>query len=538
MRKILKPISKSGYLSSIILLLFVAIFLAFGYMVTQKNTSANPRSAWDYFLLERDFLNQYAEIPDYGGYAYWVGKLGEMEDPRLFSIYQANFILWVGGIESQHPSEVNRTMIQKSADALLENLYKGEGEWFEWIDQEVNVVQEFNWNPRSEAHIAYALLEAHRILDDERYLNAANQTLGAQRQKNPAPPITAEYTEGLDIGYRFPEHMGHLMQTVMSGSPEGKNYADAIDEYYRGDFGKEPHPFIEDAYSFLHGAAVVDKLLYAYLSKNEEAMIEARALYAGYTRQGHDDYSIFENNVSEVSDNGRDYYDKRLSMALILWSETLDTRYRKDAIDMWYQSLRFWDKQDPYGFFVNLSQDRKTCFTINQPAMIMDLIPPEILSAKDHRKFWWNHQLRLLVRDPDYQWLDHNMKGIGVDPSSIRMHVPYGSRYGGVNVLPADCDDCFILEINYFSFKNGRATLKLADYFGNKVTATFDSKVGFSPRGLLGWNWWSWMYYLTSAFIFILLFSYLYIKTLGWKGESLKKYKKNLKIKKKTHEKN
>ena len=512
----LKPISKSGYLSSIIILLLVAFILAFSYVIVKKNDRTLPTSARDYFLLERDFLDEHARIPGTDGFAYWVGGRGEVEDPRLFSIFQSNLILWVGGIESQSPSEKNRAMITSAADALVDNLYRGDGEWFEWMDQEVRVVQDFNWNPRSDAHIAYALLEAYRIVGDERYLEAANATLEAQRQKNPRPPIMAEYAPGMDIGFRFPEHMGHYVQSLMLGTPEGRDYASAIDDYYRGDFGKEPHPFIENTYSFLHGAAIVDKLLYAYLSGNEEARIDAKALYSGYTRQGHDDYLVFEDNVSEVADNGRDYYDKRLSMALILWSQTQEPRYRQDAVNMWYESLRFWDTEAPYGFFVNLAQDRKTCFTINQPAMIMDIIAPEILKAEDHQKLWWNHQLQLLVRDPDYKWLEHDVKGIGVDPESIRLDIPYGSRYGGIKVTPGDCPDCFVLEINYFSFRDGPATLELTDYFGNKVTAHYESNTGIKLFGWLHWNWWSWMYYLTTFFFAALLFIFLYLRTLKW----------------------
>jgi hypothetical protein len=428
-----------------------------------------------------------------------VDGSGKVIDQKKFSLFQANVILWLGGLHSQIPDKKNIEMIESAADYLVENLYKGDGHWFEYFDPETEEKMEFFWNPRSENYIAFALFHAYKFSGKEIYRQIATETAKRQRADFPDGKIFAEFDEALEIGQRFPEHMGHYEDYKINKDQEALAFIHKYDQNYRGIYAIEKFLTPEgEVFDFRHGLAIIDKLLFGYVSKKEAAFAEGVALYQKYRNQGHQDDKAFRNEVpGEASDNGRDYYDKRISMATIIWSKLKEEKFREEIIQMWNESTHFWHNQAPYGFYINTAQDRKTCFSINQPAMLIDLTPPTILKVTNDQKALWNNQLKILVHDPNYKWLDYEFKGIGTDPQSINITISTGIQYGNIYATKAECEDCYEISVNIFTPNKAQISLEIADQLKNAQILEFEisSSIALSSWNKL--NFRSFLYYAT-----------------------------------------
>ncbi|PIR74570.1 MAG: hypothetical protein COU35_01685 [Candidatus Magasanikbacteria bacterium CG10_big_fil_rev_8_21_14_0_10_47_10] len=494
--------------------------------------------AQEIFIEEREFLRQYVWDHDRGGFYYWVDRDGTVADPRKFSIFQANIILWLGGLDSQVPDSVNVEMIRSAADYLITELYVGNGEWYDYYDPETNARVEFFWNPRSDSFISYALLEAYRITGDEAYLAIAKDTNAAQRKKNPDGRIFAEFEPYPDIGYRFAEHMGQYEEYVLTGNIDALDYVQRYDALYRGVYARELVKTGQSQYTYYHGTAAFEKLFYGYLLGSEAAYAEGKQLHLLYGRSGHDDFKQFDpTTIGELSDNGRDFYDKMLAMELVEWSQTGEEKFRDEAVRLWQKDiLRFWDRNAPYGFYVNLSQFRKTCFSIGQVAMLMDVTVPEIVDVHDELKSLWNHQLTVVVKDPEYYWNDHKLRGIGMDRSSLKIETPYGFQYGRGDIVPGGCEGCFAVELNYLSFANGFLNIKARDLFNNEVDYEQGTNGSFTLKKWQSLNKWSWLYYILVLLIFLFTVLFMYaLWRYKWKKTVAPDQKKAPKMKKRPY---
>lgn len=453
-----------------IILMVVLLFLYFIFsQISQYFGKFNrPVSAYDHYVLERDFLMRYVHDAEEGGFYYWVDKDGEVQDDRKYSLFQSNIILWFGGLESQHPDPRNIRMIEDAADYLVEHLYKGNGEWYEYDTRNHRAALDFFWNPRSESYISFALLQAYRLTDEDKYLVAALETNERQRQKFPDARVFSLVQRDQEIGHRFPEHMGHYEEYILTGNQEAIEYVRLFDEQYRGRYAKEILSEEADIFYF-HGMAVIDKLLYGYLDKNNAAYEEGSKGRNGYWSMRHDDARSFNPEIpGESSDHGRDYYDKRLAMDLIEWSRRGVQVYQDDAVDMWDEVKRFWDTEFPYGFMINTVDDRKTCFSIGVSQYLMDLKGPEVVSYQNDTKGLFNHQVKVTFQDQGFEWNDVSLRGIGADPESeLKSRIPLGAVYGKIQKKKGSCDGCVSYEFNYFSLMPFNAQFGMRDYFGN-----------------------------------------------------------------------
>ncbi len=471
--------------------------------------------AREIFKKQRNFVDTYvwdkSEEENGGGFYFWVRGNGEIEDKKRFTLFQANVILWAGGLHSQHPDDKNLEIIEGAADYLIDHLYKGNGHWFERYDPDLEEKVDFFWNPRSEVFIAYALFEAHKHTGKFIYKKIARETTERQRKDFPDGRIFAEFSPDLDVGFRFPERMGHYLAADLYEDKSSLDYAHQFDELYRDIYSIERGTTPQgEAFEFRHGMAIIDQMLFAYLEDDQDAYDEAVLNYTKYKTQGHQDHKTFKNDVpGEVADNGRDYYDKRLSMALLQWSKTGDVKFRDEALQMWKEVLRFWDSAEPYGFYVNTSQDRKTCFSINQPAQFIDLTAPEIVKIYDKQTAFWNHQLTVIVKDPNYFWNDHELVGIGVDPRSLALDVPNGFQYGNIFVESSECEDCYEVTTNFLTLNDVRANVTVADYFANDNVVEIESEASIAIAKWGGLNYWSYIYYLTLLLVVFMIITFV-----------------------------
>lgn len=493
--------------------LFFALFKIYNKLKIYYLSQSAPESALEYYEKERDFIDQYVRDPK-GGFYYWVERNGSVKDSKKYSLFQSNIILWLGGLESQKHDDKNLILIKDAADYLVKYLYKGKGEWFEFDSQKHHTKQDFFWNPRSETYISFALLEAYRLTEDQKYLDTAVATNKRQRDKFPDAHIFAEYDPTKEIGQRFPEHMGHLQEYRITGNVDALNYARKIDQNYRGIFGRENvNP--DGSVYYYHGMAVLDKLIYGILDGNEDAYREGSIGRESYWSMSHDDSKKFNPSTpGESSDNGRDYYDKRIAMDLLEWTKTNDDVYRQDAVDLWDEVKGFWDINEPYGFLINAEEDRKTCFTIGMPQMLFDLTGPVVKQYFDESKSFFNHQMKVVMYDQDYDWNDISMRGIGLDEPTIKLDIPFGFQYGSAKSIAGPCEGCFTYEVNYLKFLPGKVNVTANDYFGNKGVNPV--KVGLAYTF---WKWDNlnqnslWLYSIitisVSAFILLILLLFL-----------------------------
>ncbi|MBU1613447.1 AGE family epimerase/isomerase, partial [Patescibacteria group bacterium] len=497
-----------------------------------------PTSALEYYIMERDFLEKYAMDKDGGGFVYWVERDGNVVDDKKYSIFQANMILWLGGLESQYHDDKNIEMVKSAADYLVKYLYKGNGEWYDYDLHSHRTKRDFFWNPRSETYIAQGLFHAYRLTKNERYLVVAQQTTAALMQKNPDGIIHAEFDPAQDIGFRFPEHMAFIDEYRLTSNTVALDYVRLFDANYGPRFAKEV--ISEDGQIFFyHGTSVIDKLLYGFLDDNTKAYEEASTGREFYWSMMFDEAKPFNVNVpGESSDNGRDYYDKRLAMDLIEWTKRNEEVYRDDAKDMWGELKRFWDVNKPYGFYVNTSETRKTCFTIGMPQPLMDLTGPEVISWDDSNLALWNHQATVVVRDTEnYVWNDITFRGIGLNSPKFKFRPILGFMYGKPTLKEGPCEGCVTYDFNFVSLFPGRAKVYNEDYFGNKSWNDVPSQVQLAIRNWSNLNSNSIMYYfvlfiaalvifLISAFIWLFVF-FKRRKTEDFEEKKVKKAEKD-----------
>lgn len=470
-------------ITAILFLLSFVVYKIYEKLHAYYLTQSGPVSALDYYEQERAFVQEYVRDPK-GGYFYWVDKDGSVKDSKKYSLFHSNIILWLGGLESQKHDEQNLAMMKDAADYLVKYLYKGNGEWYEFDSRNHRSRQEFFWNPRSESYISFALFQAYHFLEDKKYLDAALATNQAQRTKNPEGRIFAEFNQQ-DIGFRFPEEIGHYEEYKLTGNLEALEYARAIDRVYRGVHGKEN--VTPDGFNYYyHGMTIIDKLLYSYLDANEEGFAEGSSARDFYWSMMHDDAKHFDsNNPGESSDNGRDYYDKRLAMDMIEWSKTYDSVFAQDAVDSWYDITSFWDFSPPYGFMINTEEGRKTCFTIGMTQMMMDLTGPTLVSWEDSPKSLFNHQATFVVKDPWYTWNTIELRGIGVRSESFKIKTFAGISYGKPEFKNGPCDGCVTVQMNYIKLLPGTLKVEIRDLFGNMGGGEVFSKGGYS---LFAWD--------------------------------------------------
>ncbi len=495
------------FLAIIVLIAAVFLYFIFSQISEYLSSGSRPISSYDHYVQEREFLTRFVHDKEEGGFYYWVDKEGLVQDDRKYSLFQANVILWFGGLHSQHPDRQNIDMIESAADYLVDHLYKGNGEWYEYDTRNHRGVLDFFWNPRSETYISFALLQAYRLTDDQRYLKAAVETNEAQRRKYPDGRIYSIIDGDQEIGQRFPEHMGHLEEYLLTGNVEAIEYVRAYDEAYRGVYGKEVLNQEADIY-YYHGMAVIDKLLYGYVDNNGPAYEEGSRGRNVYWSMRHDDARSFNPEIpGESSDHGRDYYDKRLAMDLIEWSKRDVQVYQDDAVDMWNEVKRFWDDEFPYGFLINTIDSRKTCFSIGVSQYLMDLTGPAVVAYQNETKGLFNHQVKITFHDEDYTWNDIELRGIGVARSELKSRIPLGSVYGKVNMTRGPCEDCVTYELNYFSLLPFKAQFGSRDLFGNIEMNDVDNP--FNPfSNLSNLNSKSVFYY---GFVSIAILSVLFV---------------------------
>lgn len=494
----------------------IAILILGGSLIYRIYKESHvPQSALGYALAERTFIETFVLDKKNGGYNYWVEKDGSVKDSKKYSIFQANIILWLGGLESQKPDQKNKELITKAADYLVKHLYKGKGEWLEFDTSNHRTKQDFFWNPRNETYIAYALLQAYRITQNRQYLRVAQETTQAQRDIYPDGEIRADYGDMQDIGYRFPEHLGHLQEYRETKNKAALEYATLFDEKYRGRLGKELLSADGKTY-YYHGMATLAQLIYGYLTQNPKAYEDgSRGRETYWSAQHNDGHHFDTSKPGESSDNGRDYHDKRLAMDLVEWTQQNNEDFRDDALETWEQVKSFWDPEKPYGFLINTEEGRKTCFTIGMPMMLMDLTPPVIQTVLDTKTGFWNHQLRVTTRDPEYIWNDIQLRGIGQEPKAFDIQVPWGFSYGQVQTKTGACEGCVDYTVNFIAPFTSGIRIRLTDQFGNNTWLP----VSVSSSSFMG-NWdgntnTNWFYliilsflgvtFLTCAIVFYLL---------------------------------
>lgn len=503
------------YLASLATL---ALFSLFGTPASAATRVPRfPQSALTYMQEERRFIADFVKDED-GGFSFWVNKDGSVVDRTKLSMFQANIILWIGGIHSQDPAAEDIPLVRSAANYLLDHLYRGDGYWYESYDPITEERTEFFWNPRSETYISYALFEAYRMIGDERYKQAAIETNTRARQYMVQGHLFRQSDATEDIGFRFPEHMGFFEEYLTTGDPVALTAVEQFDIAYRDQFAKESYGDIYGFHEYYHGTAILDKLLYGYLGKNPAAFKEGDVLRQAYWNVGHDDGKIFDtSNVGEVSDNGRDYYDKRLAMDLVEWSEDDVELFREDALDSWAQVLRFWDYTEPYGFYINTKQLRKTCFSIGQPGLLLDITRPNVITVEDNQKAFWNHQLRVVIQDPRYNWNDHELRGIGLDEDTFELFIRNGIPYGSIETKPGPCENCLEVSQNYLGWLDGSLQIRIADYFQNVRFFAQGTQTGLSITSWQDLNRQSYVYYLTLfcviwsvILILVVILSHLY----------------------------
>lgn len=391
---------------------FLFIFILLIFLFANAAAEEQIPAARDYFQWERDFLNQYVRDFSRGGYYNWVDSKGKIVNTDKYSLFQANVILWIAGIESQVPLNANIEMIRSGADFIITNM-KGlpRGTWLANTDRDGEKGKPFFWSPAVESYISYALLQAYRLAQDKRYLEVAKENLDYYMRQRPDAKVAG--------GFRFPEHMGFLEMFFIKGEKAYKDYSRKFYLSWRDIHALDEKIQEGKKIRWIHGTATLDLLLYGYYANDEEAYNEGSLRAEQYRLQYHDDSYPSEKEEMERADNGRDYYDKRLAMDLIQWTKTSDEMYKHDAIKTWKDILRFWDGEPPYGFWSSLDKKRKTCFGISQPAILLDLTPPEIISVSHEQTPFYSIRIVASLRDPDYNWMDHNLRGIGLNPDSV-----------------------------------------------------------------------------------------------------------------------
>ena len=512
------------FLAVVIAITVVFVYYIFSQVAKYLSTGGKPDSAYDYYVLEGEFLKRYVHDEEEGGFYYWVDKKGVVRDDRKYSLFQSNVILWYGGLQSQHPDKENIKMIVSASDYLVDYLYKGSGEWYEYDTRNHRGALDFFWNPRNESYISFALLQAYRLTEDERYLIAAEETNAAQRNNWPDGHIYSMVDRSQEIGQRFPEHMGQLEEYRITGNEDAIEFARLFDDAYSGKFGKEILNNNVDTF-FYHGMAVVDQLLYGYLDNNGKAFSEGSNGRNAYWSMRHDDARSFNPEVpGESSDHGRDYYDKRLAMDLIEWSMRGVGVYQADAVDTWDEVLRFWDSEFPYGFEINTLDNRKTCFSIGVSQYLMDLKGPTVVSFIDNPKAFFNHQAVVTFHDDNYTWNDIEMRGIGVEGAELKWDIPLGMVYGDAKVAKGSCENCISYEINYVSLLPLKAKFGTKDLFGN-VEMNQVNNVYYPFATISGLNKKSVYYYgfVTIAILIILFIIYAVVFLIVYKNRELVK---------------
>lgn len=455
---------------ALIILIIISLFLLVGIRAFKDyhSRAVAPQTALDYYNQERDFINQYARDYQNGGFYYWVNSDGSIKDSKKMSLFQANIILWAGGLESQSPDPKNIEIVKSAADYLIRYLYRGNGEWYEYDSVDHITKQDFYWNPRSEGYISFGLFQAYRLTKTRRYLQLAIETNKALRIKNPDGRIFADWDRSKDIGFRFPEHMAQYEEYKLTNNLEALDYARSIDRTYKENFAKEYLTPEQGGGSYYHGTAVLDNLLFSFVDKNPQTFAIAEQGREYYWNAPHNDSMKFNTEIpGESADNGRDYYDKRMAMDLISWSQTSLIDFQEDARDMWNELKRFWDYSKPYGFFINQERDRKTCFSIGIPQFLMDLTAPKVIAYTNKSLPFFNHQVELVMSDDQYMWNDIELKGIGLDAPTVKIKTPIGSQYGEIEKIAGPCDGCMTYRFNYFSFWPSSLKIGSYDYFSN-----------------------------------------------------------------------
>jgi hypothetical protein len=365
---------------------------------------------------EREFLKEYIFDHEYGGVFLTIGPNGSIVDPRKFFIAQSNVVLFLKGMDSQSPD-----------DSILKNLkwgHMGSGTWYGFTNRTGGNVTWLVWPPPSESYVSYGLLEAYQYTGNKAYFNAAKANLDHQLTFFPDGHVftdnNTDRTYDTDVGYRFPERIGHLKMWTITGQEKYKNFAISFQEAYNGFHAREY--VIENGEMktlYLHGISVIDVICYSYILNDKDAIDMGIALRSRYWLQiGNDSYVRTD---GQGADNGRDYYQKRLMMDLILWSMTSNQSYQRGAIESYHHLLRFWDESPPNGFWFSLAKIEKTCFSIGYPALI-DMTAPILEESNITQSPTFSTIFTLDVFDPNYQWLDFDLKGIGVNENQSYLY--------------------------------------------------------------------------------------------------------------------
>lgn|GEM_PF-3747769 len=432
---------RSVVLISILMMILVSPIVissieARGYMpkIPNELLDFEKHSARNYMVKEREFVKNYLFDPEYGGVYFSVDRKGNVLNSTKYLIAQANVILFLAGLNSQDPDPSVNRYIDSSAGFIVDHLkwgHMGPGTWWAFSNRTGGAKGWMVWLAPSEAYVSYALLWAYRITKNSKYLEVARANLDYQISQFPDGRVLRDAdSDGVldeDVGYRSPERMAHYAMWRVTGEQRYLEFARKFHRAYVGRNSWEEE--IRNATrikTYLHGSAIIDLIQYALASGDEAAIDEGRQLVEAYWRQGGDDHFklIYDLIVpghpgklpsNNGADNGKDHYQKRLAMDLALWTITGDLKYRMDAITTFNNLMKFWDPEPPHGFWFSLAKEKKTCFTIGHPSLI-DITPPLIRARIINRTI-----IHAEIIDPEYEWLDFKLRGIGVDPTSVSL---------------------------------------------------------------------------------------------------------------------
>ncbi len=415
---------------------------AMGYamQIPAESLDLETHSARNYMIKEREFIKNHLFDKEYGGVYFSLDREGRVLNSTKYLIAQANAILFLSGLSSQSPDPEAIQCVDSSAAFIADHLkwgHMGPGSWWAFSNRAGGGRGWMVWLAPSEAYVSYALLWAYRLTGKSRYLDIARVNLDYQISQFPEGRVLRDAdSDGAldeDVGYRSPERMAHYTMWQMTGEPR---YLEFVRKFHEAYAGRNAWEEVRDGgkiRTYLHGSAIVDLVQYALVSGERTAIEESLQLVEAYWRQGGNDYFrlIYDLVVPEHpgklpsnngADNGKDHYQKRLAMDLALWTITGDTKYQTDAVATFKNLVKFWDPEPPYGFWFSLTKEKKTCFTIGHPCLV-DITPPSIRAMLINRT-----QVRAEIVDPDYEWLNFKLRGIGVNPDSVSLFYSVDGR--------------------------------------------------------------------------------------------------------------
>lgn len=439
------------------------------------SSAYEARSARTYMSLEREFVKNYLFDNVYGGTYFSVDGSGNVLNSSKNIIFQTNIILFLAGMDEQHSDPDLVRHVDSAARFIVDHLRwgtYGSGTWILSTDRNgSNPVQMVPGGlAATEAYFSYALLWAYKITGNSDYFNVARTNLDTEMLLMPSGHILSNLPAMTwDVTYRSPERMAYYLMWQLTGNSSYLDFAKKVQSAALGNNGWEIHDYGNGTLAklYIHGNALIDEVQYALVTGNESAINESRQRVAEYSAQVHD-------NFATGSDQGREFHQKLLAMDLGMWTITRELQYRDAAVQEYGNLLKFWDSSAPYGFWVSLAKQTKTCFSRGYP--IADLTGPVIQADPISVNVTAN------IVDPTWQWLGLNYSGIGVDPSSVYLFYSLdGQDWAGSLRMRMMGDGSYAIAVpSNVSDRNPVYLVSASDYFNNTSTVLF-SKLPTTP---------------------------------------------------------